>query len=205
MHGNVVALASDTLCPLLLRALSAGQLQRATLSALCCCRLCLRASCSVRHSLPFAAAGSVCGPAAARLVCTPHWRRHGTCAFPLPSLPPPAAAPLPLLFCRPATLILPPSASSPCPAAPLNPSAPLQACNTILERIKRDQSALQQGSYAVTSCPICLEDFQLPPPGLAPAAGDGPEGHSAPQPEEPSAPVSAALHKAVAVRLPCLW
>jgi len=54
-----------------------------------------------------------------------------------------------------------------------------KACNTVLARIKRDQAALQSGSYTVTSCPICLEDFQMPPPA---------EEAPAPDPAEPSAP-----------------
>ena len=31
----------------------------------------------------------------------------------------------------------------------------LQACNSVLERIKKDQAALRAGSYTIQSCPIC--------------------------------------------------
>eukprot|EP00983_Pelagomonas_calceolata_P067885 1149669-Pelagomonas_calceolata.AAC.3 len=70
-------------------------------------------------------------------------------------------------------------------------TAHVQACNTVLARIKRDQAALQSGSYTVTSCPICLEDFQMPPPA---------EEAPAPDPAEPSAPVRVYL-KCLIVRL----
>lgn len=39
-----------------------------------------------------------------------------------------------------------------------------QDCRMLLDRIKRDQAALQSGAYTVTSCPICLEELAMEVP-----------------------------------------
>lgn len=41
--------------------------------------------------------------------------------------------------------------------------SPTQDCRNLLERLKRDQAALQSGAYAVSTCPICLEELQAAP------------------------------------------
>jgi hypothetical protein len=59
----------------------------------------------------------------------------------------------------------------------------VQDCSALLERIRRDQDALQAGAYAVSSCPICLEEFdaeggELDEQSGSPGARGGPSNGS---------------------------
>ncbi|GFH05565.1 glycoside hydrolase [Haematococcus lacustris] len=66
-----------------------------------------------------------------------------------------------------------------------------QRCNSLLERIKRDQDSLNSGAaFAVTSCPICLEEFAVgPPPSAPPMPAEVAAEHTAAYSDSPSAPL----------------
>ncbi|KAL6754945.1 hypothetical protein V8C86DRAFT_2688347 [Haematococcus lacustris] len=66
-----------------------------------------------------------------------------------------------------------------------------QRCNSLLERIKRDQDNLNSGAaFAVTSCPICLEEFAVgPPPSAPPMPAEVAAEHTAAYSDSPSAPL----------------
>ncbi|KAF6250917.1 TLP18.3, Psb32 and MOLO-1 founding proteins of phosphatase-domain-containing protein [Scenedesmus sp. NREL 46B-D3] len=60
-------------------------------------------------------------------------------------------------------------------------NARFERCANKLNSIKRDQAAIRSRQYAATSCPICLEDFDVPAPAgtsSAAAAAAAPSGSS---------------------------
>jgi hypothetical protein len=54
-----------------------------------------------------------------------------------------------------------PPTHPPCRFAPFHEPLAPQTCQQKLDAIKRDQAALRRGQYRSTTCPICLEDFEV--------------------------------------------